>query len=77
MPALDYRALAEGLANVHYREIGQNLAREASDFVVRSEVISTIVKRSVDHRALEALGVILTCVFGVGGYMFYAIKYQS
>ncbi|KAL1871971.1 hypothetical protein Daus18300_004608 [Diaporthe australafricana] len=41
------------------------------------EHLNYFVARSVDHRALEALAVILTIVFGVGGYMYYAIKVQS
>ncbi|ROV90440.1 hypothetical protein VSDG_08477 [Cytospora chrysosperma] len=41
------------------------------------EHLNVLMARSVDHRALETLAVVLTIVFGVGGYMYYAIKYQS
>ncbi|PSR92057.1 hypothetical protein BD289DRAFT_197131 [Coniella lustricola] len=36
-----------------------------------------IAKRIVNHSVLETLAVVATIVFGVGGYMYYAIKVQS
>ncbi|KAG6362696.1 hypothetical protein INS49_007789 [Diaporthe citri] len=48
--------------------------------VIRQELgehLNYFVARSVDHRVLETLAVVFTIVFGVGGYMYYAIKVQS
>ncbi|KAH8647848.1 hypothetical protein BX600DRAFT_475933 [Xylariales sp. PMI_506] len=49
--------------------------------VINSELIQrgllevrVIVPRSVDHTVLEALAVIATCIFGVGGFMYWAMK---
>ncbi|KAK7960578.1 hypothetical protein PG988_011792 [Apiospora saccharicola] len=39
------------------------------------EVGHTLMKREVDHRAVEAFLVLLTTFGGVGGWMYYMIKH--
>ncbi|KAI1084984.1 hypothetical protein F5B20DRAFT_575450 [Whalleya microplaca] len=60
MPAIDTQLIT--------RELPQLIIREASQ-------MSVILRRDVDHRALETLGVVLTCIFGIGGWMYYMIKH--
>ncbi|KAI1504542.1 hypothetical protein F5X99DRAFT_371346 [Biscogniauxia marginata] len=59
MPAIDRELIA--------RELPQLITREMHH-------MSVILRRDVDHRALETLGVVLTCIFGVGGWMYWMMK---
>ncbi|XXG99386.1 hypothetical protein Hte_005723 [Hypoxylon texense] len=49
------------------RELPQLVGREVSH-------MSIIMRREVDHRAIETLFVVLTCIFGVGGWMFWMMR---
>ncbi|KAH8788196.1 hypothetical protein F5883DRAFT_707220 [Diaporthe sp. PMI_573] len=64
------------------RAISQELGKHLNYYVARStqelgEHLNYYVARSIDHRALEVIAVLATIIFGVGGYMYYAIKVQS
>ncbi|KAI1101950.1 hypothetical protein F4804DRAFT_282149 [Jackrogersella minutella] len=59
MPAIDTELIT--------RELPQLIGREA----VR---MSVILKRDVDHRALETFAVAFTCIFGVGGWILWMIR---
>ncbi|KAK6822462.1 hypothetical protein PG990_014917 [Apiospora arundinis] len=46
------------------------------ELVARSlDVGHAIMKREVDHRAIEAFLVLLTCFGGIGGWMYYMITH--
>ncbi|KAI0012490.1 hypothetical protein F4779DRAFT_567755 [Xylariaceae sp. FL0662B] len=62
MPAIDTQLIT--------RELPQLVVREMSQ-------MNVILRRDVDHRALETLAVVLTCVFGIGGWMYYMITYSN
>ncbi|KAI1458885.1 hypothetical protein F4805DRAFT_456279 [Annulohypoxylon moriforme] len=49
------------------RELPQLIGRGMSH-------MSIIAKREVDHRAIETFLVALTCIFGVGGWIFWMIR---
>ncbi|KAI1138590.1 hypothetical protein F5Y05DRAFT_413211 [Hypoxylon sp. FL0543] len=59
MAAIDTRLIA--------RELQQLVVREVSHMDV-------ILKREVDHRAVETFFVAFTCIFGVGGWIFWMIR---
>ncbi|KAI0597462.1 hypothetical protein F4775DRAFT_593378 [Biscogniauxia sp. FL1348] len=59
MPAIDTQLIA--------RELPQLISREMQH-------MSIIMKREVDHRALETFAVVFTCIFGVGGWMYWMMK---
>ncbi|KAI2619219.1 hypothetical protein GGR54DRAFT_133696 [Hypoxylon sp. NC1633] len=59
MPAIDPQLIS--------RELPQLVGRGMSH-------MSVIMKREVDHRAIETLLVALTCIFGVGGWIFWMIR---
>ncbi|KAH9906859.1 hypothetical protein F4778DRAFT_778296 [Xylariomycetidae sp. FL2044] len=44
------------------RDLPQLLSRESSH-------VGIIMKRAVDHSALETLAVVATCIFGLGGWI--------
>ncbi|KAI0023307.1 hypothetical protein F4780DRAFT_776736 [Xylariomycetidae sp. FL0641] len=75
MPAIDSQAIAHGAQAVAHG--AQVAAREATLLMHREmHEMSTIMKRNVDHSALETLAVVLTCIFGIGGWMYYLMKYK-
>ncbi|ETS73543.1 hypothetical protein PFICI_14489 [Pestalotiopsis fici W106-1] len=39
-----------------------------------NEITHQLARRDVDHRVLETLAVAATCIFGVGGYIYWAMK---
>ncbi|KAI0884276.1 uncharacterized protein GGS22DRAFT_189405 [Annulohypoxylon maeteangense] len=49
------------------RELPQLIGRGVSH-------MSVISKREVDHRAIETFLVAFTCIFGVGGWIFWMIR---
>ncbi|KAI1493509.1 hypothetical protein F5X96DRAFT_621482 [Biscogniauxia mediterranea] len=59
MPAIDTQLIA--------RELPLLVSREMHH-------MSIIMKREVDHRALETFAVVFTCIFGVGGWMYWMMK---
>ncbi|KAI0376608.1 hypothetical protein F5Y04DRAFT_265924 [Hypomontagnella monticulosa] len=53
----------------------QLIARELPQLIVREmDHMSVILKRDVDHSALETLAVAATCIFGVGGWILWMIR---
>ncbi|KAI1390748.1 uncharacterized protein F4822DRAFT_394341 [Hypoxylon trugodes] len=59
MPAIDTELIA--------RELPRLIGREVNNMGV-------ILKRDVDHRALETFAVAFTCIFGVGGWILWMIR---
>ncbi|KAI1481842.1 hypothetical protein F4774DRAFT_407718 [Daldinia eschscholtzii] len=59
MPAIDTQLIT--------RELPQLITREISN-------MSIIMKREVDHRAIETFLVAFTCIFGVGGWILWMVK---
>ncbi|KAI5861699.1 hypothetical protein GGS23DRAFT_126790 [Durotheca rogersii] len=59
MPAIDTQLIA--------RELPQLIAREVAH-------MSIIAKREVDHRAIETFLVVFTCIFGIGGWMYWMMR---
>ncbi|KAH6653107.1 hypothetical protein BKA67DRAFT_659748 [Truncatella angustata] len=39
-----------------------------------NEITHQLARRGVDHSVLEVLAVAATCIFGVGGYIFWAMR---
>ncbi|KAI0139427.1 hypothetical protein F4776DRAFT_662386 [Hypoxylon sp. NC0597] len=53
----------------------QLITRELPQLVVREvSHMSVILKRDVDHRALETFAVAFTCIFGVGGWILWMVR---
>ncbi|KAI1763292.1 hypothetical protein GGR53DRAFT_371786 [Hypoxylon sp. FL1150] len=59
MAAIDTRLIARELPHLISREVAH---------------MSVIMRREVDHRVVETLLVVLTCIFGVGGWMFWMMR---
>ncbi|KAH8897770.1 hypothetical protein GQ53DRAFT_742664 [Thozetella sp. PMI_491] len=54
------------MAAIDTRVLEQRMVEFAA--IVQREVL---MKRGVDHRALETLAVVATCIFGVGGFIYW------
>ncbi|KAI1382429.1 hypothetical protein F4677DRAFT_401899 [Hypoxylon crocopeplum] len=59
MAAIDTQLIA--------RELPQLISREMNH-------MNIVLKREVDHRAIETFLVAFTCIFGVGGWIFWMIR---
>ncbi|KAI2614258.1 uncharacterized protein GGS25DRAFT_470959 [Hypoxylon fragiforme] len=53
----------------------QLIAREFPLLVARGmSHMSVIAKREVDHKAVETFLVAFTCIFGIGGWIFWMVR---